>query len=485
MKKLTIDYIVNKLKATLFAQGEERIVDNVAIDSRKACADSLFFAIKGENNDGHRYLEDVKKNGCRTVVISDINRAKQISANDEMNVILVEDTTRALMNLAKEYLADWESLKRVAVTGSVGKTSTKDFLGAVFSSKYKTEKTPGNLNNEYGVPLTIFGLDEATEVAIIEMGAGSGVGISELADIVKPDVAVITNVWTSHLEVFGSRENLLKEKLGITKYFDGKEKLIVNSSCDLLKLTNLKEYISDEKQIMTVGTDAEDNYYISEISDKGIYGVSSKLDVNTEHLKKEVELNIPVIGEHNLGNAALAIAAGYELGIEIEESIKAIFNTKFTSGRLEIVKGDNIIIVNDTYNASPESMKAGLNVLKNSVAKRKVAILGDMFELGRDSDNMHKDVGIYAAELDIDVIVAIGENAEFIYKGASEVIEKSASKALKSEALYFEKKEKAVKELNNYIKRDDLILVKASRGMKLEDVITSIVELDKNNNLDN
>ena len=478
MKKTGINYILESIHgAKLISDAGSKDITSVAIDSRQVTEGSLFFAVIGERNDGHDFLPAVRESGCLAAVVSNPDWANRIAKEGDMTVILVDNTRDALMQLAKQYVADWTELIKVAVTGSVGKTSTKDFIGAVLGAKYKTGKTPGNLNSDYGVPLTVFGFDEEIEAAVIEMGAGESVNIRELSDIVRPNIGVVTNVGTAHLEVFGTRNELAAEKLDIAKYFTDEETIIVNSDCDLLTRENVSKIVPSGVSVITIGSIIDDNFIIYNIKDLGIDGVSCSLDVQVDDKNYDgtFELKIPVVGSHNLGNAALAIATGTRLGIKPKEAIEALADTKFSSGRLEIDRRENLTVVNDAYNASPESMKSGIEMLMASKADRHVAILGDMFELGDESEVLHASVGTFAVQAGLELLIAIGKNSEAIAK-AAEVANRSIGleHGTGTKVLYYQDKESAIKEINDILRDKDLILVKASRGMKLEDVISAI-----------
>ncbi|ASS37866.1 UDP-N-acetylmuramoyl-tripeptide--D-alanyl-D-alanine ligase [Mogibacterium pumilum] len=478
MKKTGINYILESMHgAKLISDAGSKDITSVAIDSRQVAEGSLFFAVIGDRNDGHDFLPDVRESGCLAAVVSNPDWANRITKAGDMTVILVDNTRDALMQLAKRYVADWTELIKVAVTGSVGKTSTKDFLGAVLGAKYKTGKTPGNLNSDYGVPLTVFGFDEEIEAAVIEMGAGESVNIGELSDIVRPNIGVVTNVGTAHLEVFGTRNELAAEKLDIAKYFTDEETIIVNSDCDLLTRENVSKIVPSGVSVITIGSIIDDNFKIYNIKDLGIDGVSCSLDVQVddENYDGTFELKIPVVGSHNLGNAALAIAAGTRLGIKPKEAIEALADTKFSSGRLEIDRRENLTVVNDAYNASPESMKSGIEMLMASRADRHVAILGDMFELGDESEALHASVGTFAVQAGLELLIAIGKNSEAIAKAAEAANHSiGLEHGTGTKVLYYQNKESAIKEINDILRDKDLILVKASRGMKLEDVISAI-----------
>lgn len=467
MKRVGIDYIVKGCNGRLYSKSileEHNSISKVCIDSRQAAEDYLFFCIIGERTDAHIYLEDVRLKGCHNVVVSDEDWAQKMASFGDMNVVLVEDTTRALMSLAEQYMDDWSDLKKVAVTGSVGKTSTKEFIYSVLSSKYKTGKTPGNLNSEFGIPLTVFGFDEDIEVAVIEVGIGSGPDMAELVKIIKPDAAVITTIGSSHMEYFGSQDKLIEAKLRVAKYLDEKSPLIVNSDCEYLSEESIRSHSDGDFSIITVGTNDDAKYRIYEICDNGIDGVKSMLGV----CGSKYNLNLPVIGVHNLGNAALAVAVGDYMGVELDGCCRALMHTEFSANRLDVLRDERVTVINDTYNASPESMKAGINILVKSIAKRKVAILGDMGELGDNSLEMHRLVGEYAKKCKIDLLITIGNLCKEIARGYCEnELDNCYS---------FATKEEAIKALPQLINAGDLVLVKASRSMGLEEVSHSIVK---------
>lgn len=467
MKSIGVEYIVNGCNGRLYSRASDNrfdYVDSVCIDSRQAADGYLFFSIIGERTDAHKYLEDVREKGCHNIVVSDEAWAEKMASFGDMNVVLVDDTTRALMSLAEKYMDDWKGLKKVAVTGSVGKTSTKEFIYSVLSSKYKTGKTPGNLNSEFGIPLTVFGFDEGIEVAVIEVGIGSGPDMGDLVKMIKPDAAVITTIGSSHMEYFGSQEKLIEAKLRITSCLNNDSPLIVNSDCEYLSCESIKKHSRGDFPIVSVGTGIDANYVIDEICDKGIDGVKSVLMVHEERY----DLSLPVIGVHNLGNAALAVAVGDYMGVDIDTSCRALMNTGFAANRLDVLRNDRFTVINDTYNASPESMKAGLNILARSEAARRVAILGDMGELGDRSALMHRSVGEYARECGLDILVTVGPKSKEI---ANAFTEGNAGISYS-----FDTKEEAIRALPELIQTGDLVLVKASRSMQLEEVSHAIVK---------
>lgn len=476
MKKTSTRYIVTGTGGELFARASKSssgFVTSVSIDSRQIGKDCLFFCIIGERRDAHDFLPDVCDQGCHNVVVSDVAWAERMKKRGDVNVILVDDTSSALMKLAKRYMDDWPDLIRIGITGSVGKTSTKEFIYSALKNSFRTGKTKGNLNSQYGIPLTVFDFEEDIEVAVIEMGAGYDSHMEDLSMIVRPDIAVITTIGTSHLEVFGTREKLLEEKLKITSGFGrkgGAKKgvLIVDLDCDILTRQSVMDHSNGEFKLLTVGTTDDADYMLSEICDSGIDGVKCMLEVNG-HQKTVHKMELPVIGAHNLVNAAEAVAAGSVLGVDAETAIEGFHELEQVGKRLETIRMDKYTVINDTYNASPESMKAALNVLSHSRGGRRVAVLGSMFELGDDSRELHYGVGAYAVKCGIDMLVTIGENAEAIADGARDVSGNDAP-----EIHSFDDKQKALEEIKQFLRRGDLVLVKASRSMALEDVVAAI-----------
>lgn len=466
MRKLTIEYVAERTGGTLYAKaaGGENPISDVAIDSRNTGEGTLFFCIIGARSDAHTFLEDVRKAGCRNVVVSDREWAERMKEHGDMNVVLADDTTLALMKLARCYMDEWKDLRKVAVTGSVGKTSTKEFLYSVLSSRYRTGRTPGNLNSAWGIPLTVFSFDEDIEAAVIEIGLGYGPDMAELVDIVKPDAAVVTTIGSSHMEVFGSQDKLIDAKLRITTGFGKDNVLIACEECGYLTKSSIREHTEGDFRIVSIGEAEGADYRLSDVRDKGVDGVCCTLSSKGRSAK----LELPVIGRHNLANAALAVAAGETLGIDMEEGCRALMNTVFAANRLDILRNESFTVVNDTYNASPESMKAGIDVVMRSEARRRVAVLGDMGELGERSPAMHREVGEYAAKEGIDLLVTIGTRTLETAEGYLSCGGRKAAS--------FESRQEAIEKLPKLLEAGDVILVKASRAMGLEEVSHAIID---------
>ena len=466
MRPFTVEEIIKAVGGTLVSGEKENIVYRVCTDSRKAEPGDLFFPLKGENNDGHDFLGQVLEAGCRTIVVSDESKIpKQAFASQpgDADIIVVDDTTAALQALASYYLDCLPLKKKIAVTGSVGKTSTRDMLYYAASTSFKTGRNPKNFNNYFGLPLSIMDFEPDTEVAVLEMGMASAGEIETLARIARPDIAVITNIGVSHIENLGSREGILKAKLEVTCCFDENSVLIINADNDMLTPENVK----GPYRVITVGTGENCDYRINDVCDFGDKGIEYTLC----HEGKDYRIKLPVPGAHNAINASLAVAAAGLMGISPETALKGFEQAELTEKRLNIKKQGRIKVIDDTYNACPESMKSALNTLMSTDVEeggRRVAVLGDMFELGKESPAAHLEVGRYAVEKKPDLLIAVGKDAEYIAQGAASLGD--------SHVLRYETREDLEKEVRKIIRPGDTVLVKASRGMEMEKTVKEILK---------
>ncbi|MCR3757856.1 UDP-N-acetylmuramoyl-tripeptide--D-alanyl-D-alanine ligase [Clostridium felsineum] len=453
MENLTFDEIAKAINGKIILKGNKDIFNNISIDTRKLVEGSVFIAINGENFNGNKFIHNAVEKGAALCIVDEIHFEKD-SFNKDVSVLLVEDTKKALLDLAEFYRSTLE-IKIVAITGSTGKTSTKDITASVLKSKFKVFKTSGNFNNEIGLPLMIFNLDKSYEVAVLEMGMNHFEEIHNMAKAARPDIALITNIGISHIENLKSRENILKAKLEITDFFTKDSTLIVNSDNDLLGKHSFDNINTVKTSLNCLGDlNAEDVKLGEE---------SSAFKVRDESLT----LNMP--GKHNIENAMLAIAVALKLGMSFDEIREGLKKLELTSMRLDIVNGDNITIVDDSYNASPDSMKAAIEVTKNLKGTRKIAVLGTMRELGEKSYEAHKEVGSFAKENNIDELLIVGEFKEAYLAGYEN------EKNFKG----FETNEELLKFVKNDIKKGDVFLVKASRLMKFENIVAKLKELDK------
>ncbi|MBQ7266001.1 MAG: UDP-N-acetylmuramoyl-tripeptide--D-alanyl-D-alanine ligase [Firmicutes bacterium] len=439
--KLTAQEILNATGGTLLRGDINTLITSISTDTRTIEKNSLFVPIKGANFDGHSFLNQATESGA-TLLLS------QEDTEANATVIKVEDTTKALGDIAR-YYREKTGVKVVGITGSVGKTTTKDMVANVLSQKYNTLKTEGNFNNHIGVPLTLFRLEEDTEVAVIEMGMNHFGEISYLTNIALPDMAIISNVGVSHIENLGSREGILKAKCEIFQPMDKGVK-ILNGDDDMLitlkgKYENI-EYFSLE--------DTNCAIYAKNIVQKGVEGTFATLCFPDEC----IDVFVPLPGIHNVSNALSAALAGKNLGLSLEEIKKGIETFKPTKMRMDVINTEKYTLINDVYNANPVSVKAALDVLSGGEGE-KCAILGDMFELGDMAAQLHFEVGEYAAKK-ADTLIAIGELSENIYKGAKEC----------KNTYYFKTIEDFAKEYKNILKEKSVILIKASRGMHFEKI---------------
>lgn len=432
---------------------DEIYIKNISTDTRQITKDALFIAIVGENFDGHNFIQNAFENGA-VACISE----KQIDT-DKL-VILVEDTKKALKDLAKYYRSLFD-IKVVALTGSAGKTTTKDMLYSCFSTKYNTVKTLGNFNNEIGLPLTIFNIEEDTQIVVLEMGMNHFGEIRNLSEIANPDVAIITNIGVSHIENLGSREGILEAKCEIFDYLKENGIRILNADDDMLN--SLKQESALQKTYFYSLENKEDAY-ATDIQENGIDGIKATLHCLSEQF--DVKFKLP--GKHIVLNALAVSLACKSLGLSCEDIKKGLENFELSKMRMDIKKTDKYIIINDAYNANPNSMKASLDVLANTKT-RKVAILGDMFELGSYKDKFHYEVGMYASLKNIDELIFIGENSYHMMLGAKD------NKSNISNITYFKTQEEFLQDVFQYLKEGDTILVKASRGMKLENTVDKIM----------
>lgn len=459
MMKITIEKMTKAMNGKLLTGNPEDFITGVSTDSRKVNPGEVFFPLIGEQHDAHDFIAQVLERGCRTIVVS---RDDIPSGTAGLNLIKVADTTKALQDLAAYYLSLF-SIRKIAVTGSTGKTTTKEMLYWIFSEKFKTVRNLGNLNNHIGLPLTIFTLEEDTEAGIFEMGMSEFGEIDLLAQLVQPDVAVITNIGTSHIENLGSRENILKAKLEITNYFDEDSILIVNRDNDLLSQVN---DTGKYKRITTGETNGSD-YKISDINDYGEEGISFTLE--HDHNVQNFRLFVP--GRHNACNGALAVAAAVNSGITMAEAAEGLKKLTITDKRLNIQEKRGIKIIDDTYNASPDSMKAAIDVLTAAKGCRKIAVLGDMFELGENSAQYHREVGEHAAGAAVDLLLTVGDMGQFIAEGA-------ITKMGKNRVIHYVSKELLIDSIGSMISSGDVILLKGSRGMAMDQVVKKIMEME-------
>ena len=450
MRNITIGDILKMTGAEAsFEIDENARVCNISNDSRDIKEDTIYAAIVGERLDGHDFARAALENGAIAAIVE-----KRVTEKD----ILVKDTRRALKDIAMGYRSRFD-IPFLAVTGSSGKTTTKDMLYFAVSESRKTLRNLGNLNSEIGLPMTVFNLDESHECAVLEMGMYVQGEIDYLAEIVKPHFAIITNVGVAHIQSAGSRENILKAKMEIANYMTQSDVLLINGDNDM---------------IQTVDTGAIKpsvyKYGLEEHNDIRLISyetTESGMKIRADILGKIIEYEIPTLGIHNIYNSLSVMGLCSLMGLDMKKSAEGIRKYQPSKYRMEIKSVSGKTLIEDFYNANPDSLRASIETFRQMQGERKVAVLADMLELGEISEKEHMNAGIQASEI-FDVIICIGSDAKYIGKGA---IENGFDKG---RVYFFANNEEAVSEINSILRPGDAVLMKGSRGMKLEEVAESI-----------
>lgn len=456
MQQLTTQDILDATGGKLLSGSADLVFNDVTTDSRKAGEGVLFIPLVGEKFDGHEFIKAAFDMGAAAVLTQ-----KETELWLDKTIIRVEDTLKAFRDIAAFYKAKYR-IPTVAVTGSVGKTTTKDMLYAALSEKYNTIKTPNNFNNEIGVPITVLMQEKEHEAAVIETGMNHFGELERLAAIIKPDAAVITNIGMSHIENLGSREGILKAKLEITTYFTPENTLILNGDDEYLStVPDTGKY-----KIMRYGIDnPASDVRAKDIVNRGLEGVEFTAVIGAE----EYPVKVSIPGRHNVYNALAAICTGLVFGVKPEDSIRGIANCQYTSQRLEIEHHKGIEIINDCYNASPDSIRAALSIMPYSLQKRRVAVLGDVLEMGEFAEHAHYELGKEILKNKIDLLITAGQNARQIAAGAADLGF--------TEYHCFDKTLGALNYVKEHVQDGDCVLVKASHGMHFEEIVAAIKEI--------
>ena len=456
MKGLTLRRIAEVCGGTYIGResDQEKEVTAITTDSRKAEKGGLFAAIRGERADGHDFIPSVFEKGALCVI------SERELPDAQGNYILTGSTLDALKAVAEEYLEQL-GIPVVGITGSVGKTSTKEMIAAVLAQKYRVLKTAGNFNNELGLPLTVFRLREDDEIAVLEMGISDFGEMHRLAKIAKPDTCVITNIGPCHLEFLGDRDGVLKAKTEIFDFLRPDGHIILNGDDD--KLSTIQEV----KGIRPVffGIDKENTVYADRIEKRGLDGISCRIHTD----QGSFATVIPSPGIHMVQNALAGTAVGLQYGLSLEQIQAGIESLRPVNGRFHIVHTEQYTVIDDCYNANPISMKASLEILGDGPG-RKVAILGDMGELGPDEERLHYSVGQAAGALDIDCCLCVGPLCRKLAEGIADVNQKI-------EVIHFEHLQELLGKLPQLVRKDDTILVKASHFMHFEKVVEKLTSL--------
>jgi UDP-N-acetylmuramoyl-tripeptide--D-alanyl-D-alanine ligase len=454
MKHMTLAAIANACNGQLVMKNDcpKGEVTGVVLDSRKVEKDNLFIATVGEHVDGHDFIDNVFDNGAIAVV------CEKAPLHAKGPYILVADSLAALKDIAEWYRMQL-TIKVVGITGSVGKTSTKELISGVLERKYHVLKTEGNFNNEIGLPLTILKIRDTHEIAVLEMGISNFGEMHRLSKIAKPDICVMTNIGQCHLENLKSRQGILKAKTEIFDFMKEDGSVCINGDDDMLSTI---EKVKGKKPV-TFGKGTGNDVYADQIVSKGLFGSTCDLHIhgNVQHVQ------IPLPGEHMVLNAAAAASVGTLLRMTGDEIAAGIATVQPVGGRSNIIRNPALTIIDDCYNANPVSMKAALDLL-SMANTRKVAILGDMGELGVNEAALHQAVGAYAANSKTDVLICAGKLAANIAKGAKEDFD--------GKIFYYETQEELLDAFPSIIQKNDTVLVKASHFMKFENIVKALQE---------
>lgn len=449
MEKMLLSEIAKAVSGTL--SGDDCEITSVSTDTRTIEKGSLFVCIKGENFNAHLFAQKAAESGAACVMAEE-------KVECPCPVIYVSSTRQAQLLLARAYREKF-SIPVVGITGSVGKTTTKEMISCVMEEKYKTLKTEGNFNNDIGVPRMIFRLDESYTAAVLEMGMSALGEISLLTKAVRPTCAVISNVGVSHIENLGSRENILKAKLEITEGLQKGSRLFLNGDDDMLSTVDNSDF-----DIVRYGIESENLDFaavnIQQYNEKTVFEI--KYDGKCQ------KIILPAVGLHNVYNALAAFAVGIYHGISAEVCASALEKYVPSGMRQKIVKKNGIVFIEDCYNASPDSQKASMNALMLIEGRRHIAVIGDMLELGSYSETAHRQVGEYAAEKKVDMLFTYGKESEYSAD--------SAKKAGLENVYSFDDKTLLAEKLLSVLCDGDAVSFKASRGMRLEEVIKKIYE---------
>lgn len=431
-------------------QAQATLAD-VCTDTRKIQPGSLFVCLRGERFDGHSFASQAAQLGAAALLVDH-------PVDADVPQLVVTDTGKAMLQLAGWYRRRFQ-LPVVGLTGSVGKTTTKEFIALVLGAKYNTLKTQGNLNNEIGVPQMLFRLEDSHTAAVIEMGMNHFGEISRLTRAVAPTVGLITNIGVSHIENLGSRAGILQAKLEILEGMAPDAPLIVNMDNDMLRTVKL-----GDRPLLTFAIDDQSaDFTATDIAEQG-----STTTFTVHHSTFTQPVTIPTVGIHNVYNALAAMAVGYVTGVDPAAAASALANYVPAGMRQNLVQVGGVQVIEDCYNASPDSMRAALQTLGKLPVHRRYAVLGAMLELGDYAKEAHTQVGKMAAENGIDGVLAYGADAAYIVEAAKQ--------AGLENARLFDTKEALAQSLAQQVQPGDGVLFKGSRGMHLEDVMHTVYE---------
>ncbi len=468
--KITIENIKLKHLPEIFSGvgnysdiSQNEIVSSICTDSREACPGAIFCAIKGENTDGHLYIDKAVSLGAHAVICEYIPER----APSHCLYVVCENSERALMTGARALRLNYPTLRSIAITGSVGKTTAKECTYAALSACKATYKVDGNFNSTIGMPIALMGMPLNTTLAVFEMGMSASGEISEMSKALRPDVAIITNVGHSHLEYLKTRENILKAKLEVCDGMTEGGTLIINGDDIMLRGVDFSRYELKVVRVSLVDSDAD--YFAYNVS----FGDGEMMFDLARNGGKIEKIRIPGTGNHLVLSSMFAIAAAEALGLDGECSARGLLDFKNAAMRQNVIDVGPVTVIEDCYNAAPESMRSAIDTLikLKKDGHRAYALLGEMRELGADSARLHRELGLLAAEKGIDVLVAFGQKGEDIIAGAAEG-------GMSRSAMYLyqntEDYERAANLLSELMEDGDILLCKASRSLRAERIIESL-----------
>lgn len=461
MKHMSLQEITTACGGQYFGSEELLFleVSGVAIDSRKVEAGYLFIPIKGARVDGHDFIPQVMEKGALCTL------SERILENCTHSYILVDSCEQALKDLAEHYRKSLD-IRVVGITGSVGKTSTKEMIASVLEQKYNVLKTAGNFNNEIGLPLTIFNIRDEHEIAVLEMGINHFGEMHRLTRMARPDVCVITNIGLCHLENLIDRDGILKAKSEIFDFMQPDAAIVLNGDDD--KLITVTEVKGQTPKFFGLSTELD--AYADNIHNHSLKGTTCTLHVGDQ----SIDVLIPIPGQHMIYNALAGALVGREFGLTSEEIKAGIESLTPVSGRNNMIETDSLLIIDDCYNANPVSTCASLDVLATADS-RKVAILGDMFELGENEKDLHRQVGMHATEKGIDLLICIGDLSQNTAQGARNACAETPD--CKTNVCHFDTKADFLSQKEKLLQKGDIVLVKASHGMEFPEIVKHLQDM--------
>lgn len=450
--RFTLEDIFNIPSAVIYYPDRYKSASSVSIDTRTIKKNSIYVAIKGRNFDGHNFVRDAIKKGATSVIVQ--NRKLKLFDDIQVPIISVKNTIDAYAELAR-ICRNKSKAKVISITGSNGKTSTKEMLAHLLTVKYKVHKTIANNNNNIGVPLTILNAPQKTDFIILEHGTNHFGEIEYTARIATPDMSLITNIGDSHLQNLVSREKVLEEKISLFNYTRESGIIFINKDDAFLSKLKFRN-----KEVVKFGF-------------KGKVDIKAKLNkydtsfITIQGLGKTLDCKIKLLGEANKKNFLAAVSIALKLGMSKRDIIKQAATLPQIKGRLELIELNDISIIDDTYNSNPNSVENAISVLKKFTGRKiKVLIFGDMFELGEESVEYHKQVGQIIDKSKFDYVFTIGNHSKFVFEKLKQTKNKK----------HFNRRSSLVNNLKKLKLKDAVFLVKGSRGMKMEDFVISLKE---------